>query len=365
MTQTPHPCATGLPVRDRRSRGPRPGCCGRARPARPAIGRVLLAVLSVWLGWVAAATAHEVRPAYLQIDQTAPRSYNVLWKVPRTGDTFPDIEPQFDPAFTRMTIGGDTVLDGFAVRRFRLTGTADLAGTRIAIGNLARTAIDVLANVTLLDGARHTLLLQPAAPSASVPQAPTGWSVLSSYVRLGVEHILLGFDHLLFVLALILLTKGVGRLVKTITAFTVAHSITLSLAVLGIVRVPGPPVEAAIALSIMFLALEVLRTLDGEATLTARKPWLVAFTFGLLHGLGFAGALSRIGLPPSEIPLALAAFNIGVELGQLLFVAAALLAIRALGLYRAWPLAARRVPPYAIGAVSAFWVIERIWGFAA
>jgi hydrogenase/urease accessory protein HupE len=319
---------------------------------------VLACVLCPAWAW-----AHEIRPAYLQIDETAPAVYEVLWKVPSTGATVLDIGPEFDRGFT-LTGGGEALLDGFVVYRYRLTGTKGLPGTRLTIRNLPHTTIDVLAELRLLDGQRYTFLFHPTSNEVVLPVSPAKWNVVATYARLGIEHILLGADHLLFVLALILLARGFRRIVKTITAFTVAHSITLSLAALGYVNVPGPPVEATIALSILFLALEILRSLEGETTLTGRNPWLVAFTFGLLHGLGFAGALSRIGLPQKEIPLALACFNVGVELGQLAFVVAVLLLIRALRAKGEWPVAARKFVPYAIGAVSAFWVIERNWAFA-
>ena len=327
------------------------------------------ALTLLWLAYASSAVAHEIRPAYLQVDESAAGSYDVLWKVPSRGGTVLDVQPQFDPALTLTEAGEAALLDGFVVYRYRLTGGKHLPGTELKIRNLPRTTVDVLANVNLLDGAKHTFLLHPKTNVVNIPESASTWSVMSTYARLGVEHILLGIDHLLFVLALIIITNGFISVVKTITAFTIAHSITLSLATLGYVHVPGPPVEATIALSIVFLAVEILRNLEGKETLTGRKPWLVAFTFGLLHGLGFAGALSEIGLPQTEIPLALASFNIGVELGQLAFVCLVLLTVRALNvtlnLKQDWAFATRKVPAYAIGAVSAFWVIDRIWAFAA
>jgi hydrogenase/urease accessory protein HupE len=332
-------------------------------------GRFLMAIVLAWLGWASSAHGHEIRPAYLQIDATGRGSYDVLWKVPSRGGTVLDIQPQFDPAFILAEAGEPALLEGFVVYRYRLTGDHPLQGTEVTIANLPQTTVDVLANVNLSDGAKHTFLIHPKTNAAFIPRSASKWGVASTYAKLGMEHILLGFDHLLFVLALIVLTRGFSRIVKTITAFTLAHSITLTLAALGYVHVPGPPVEATIALSIVFLAMEILRGLEGEQTLTARKPWLIAFTFGLLHGLGFAGALSRIGLPQTEIPLALASFNVGVELGQIAFVAVVLLTFNAskmfLDVQTGWSLAARKVPAYAIGAVSAFWLIERLWGFVA
>jgi hydrogenase/urease accessory protein HupE len=328
-------------------------------------GLIRIVVVLFWLTCLGSARAHEIRPGYLQIDENTPGSYDVLWKVPSTGRTVLDIQPQFDAALSLKQGGMETLLEGFVVYHYRLTGEKALPGTLVSIRNLAQTTVDVLVNVNLLDGGKHTFLLHPTSSEIAIPRSPGKWTVVAAYTTLGIEHILLGFDHLLFVLALVLLVGGCRKLVGTITAFTVAHSITLAFATLGVVHVPGPPVEACIALSILFLALEILRGLGGKETLTARKPWLIAFTFGLLHGLGFAGALSEIGLPQGEIPLALACFNVGVELGQLAFVAVVLLLIRALKVRPDWPLAARLVPPYAIGAVSAFWVIQRIWTFAS
>lgn len=326
----------------------------------------LFAVLLALAGLISAAGGHthEIRPAYLQIEETAAGAYSVLWKVPRRGMSAVDIQPRFDRGFVQAG-GRETLLDGYVVYHYRVTGETGLPGSQLSIDNLPNTTIDVLVNLKLRDGAQHTLLLRPSANAVSIPLAPDKWRVLTTYSKLGVEHIWLGIDHLLFVLALIILTRGVGTIVKTVTAFTLAHSITLGLAALGYVRVPGPPVEATIALSILFLALEILRGIHGHKTLTGQKPWLVALTFGLLHGFGFAGALADTGLPQSEIPLALAAFNIGVELGQLVFVGVILLLIHLLRYKKSWPLVARKLPPYAIGTISAFWVIERVAAFAA
>jgi hydrogenase/urease accessory protein HupE len=185
--------------------------------------------------------------------------------------------------------------------------------------------------------------------------------VAATYLRLGVEHILLGYDHLLFVLGLMLITANLKMLVKAVTAFTAAHSITLAAAALGFVRVPPKPVEAAIALSIAFVALEIIRAREGKAGLAAKVPWIVAFVFGLLHGFGFAGALSEIGMPEKYISVALLFFNLGVEAGQLLFVAAviamaALVRIAKVSLPRWAPL----VPPYVIGSIAVCWMIQRI-----
>ena len=183
-----------------------------------------------------------------------------------------------------------------------------------------------------------------------------------AYTFMGTEHILLGIDHLLFVLGLLLIVRCIGTLVKTITAFTVAHSITLALAVLGVVNVPSGPVGAAIALSIVFLGAEILHARRGQEGLTVRYPWIVAFAFGLLHGLGFAGALTGLGLPPADIPLALLFFNVGVEIGQLLFVLFfAVLAWAFRTLQVVWPKWSEAVPAYAIGTLATYWFIGRFF----
>lgn len=225
----------------------------------------------------------------------------------------------------------------------------------------------IMLTATWLDGSSAKGLFKYEAGQITVPlaelQAGSGsWlSAAKRYTALGIEHILLGFDHLMFVLALLLIVRGPWMLVKTITAFTIAHSITLGLATLGFINMPSRPVEAAIALSIMFLCVEIIHARQGRMGLTFRYPWLVAFAFGLLHGLGFAGALSDIGLPQSEIPIALLFFNIGVETGQLIFVAAVLLLawiLRGLKLEnRDW---VRVVPTYLIGTLASYWFLERV-----
>lgn len=246
---------------------------------------------------------------------------------------------------------------------YLLQGEEPLAGQTLQINNLDRTMVDVLVNVKYLNGEQVTLMLKPDQTQEVLPGKTEPWSVVKTYTVLGIEHIIFGIDHLLFVLALIIITKGLRKIIKTVTAFTLAHSITLSLAVLGVVNFPGPPVEAVIALSIVFLAVEILKKAQGKESLTSQKPWLVAFSFGLLHGFGFARALAEVGLPQSEIPLALAFFNVGVELGQIAFVLVVSLALGLLAIRRNWPIYWKKIPAYAIGSVAAFWLIERIAGF--
>jgi hydrogenase/urease accessory protein HupE len=260
---------------------------------------------------------------------------------------------------------GDAALE----RRVIDCGAAGLVGEEIRFPRLDQTLSDVLVRIEQADGATFTQLVKPSRPWVLVQGPPSPWTVAWQYLELGVAHILLGFDHLLFVLALLLIVHGWRRLLATVTAFTVAHSITLAAATLGFVRVAGPPVEATIALSIVFLASELVKVSHGQPSLTARAPWLVAFAFGLLHGFGFAGALADVGLPEAEIPLALLTFNLGVELGQLVFVFAALVGVWLLGRIRKdWPAWAAQVPAYGIGTLAAFWLVERvvgIWQLAA
>jgi len=239
-----------------------------------------------------------------------------------------------------------------------------LTGQTIHIDGLRSMMTDVLVRIERADGSTQVSRLDGEAPSLLVTDSPALWQVAATYFSLGVEHILLGVDHLLFVLALMMLVKGRRRLLWTITAFTVAHSLTLAAATLGWVDVSIAPAEAVIALSIVFVAAEIVHGLRGREGITARAPWVVAFVFGLLHGLGFASALNEIGLPSNAIPLALLLFNVGVEAGQLLFVGGVL--ALALALRRVEPLRPERfraVTAYGIGAVAAYWTLERVAGF--
>ena len=306
---------------------------------------------------------HEIRPAFLQIIQVSDSSFEVFWKVPSLGDAVPKIQPVFPPSFSISNLKAPNQIPGSVIYYYQISSDQSLKGKRLTIKGLDKTLIDVLVTVSYLNGEKVTMMLQADKDSSIIPGETSALDVVKTYTILGIEHILLGIDHLLFVLALIMITKGKWKILKTITAFTLAHSITLSLAALGYVNFPGAPVEAVIALSIVFLALEILKNIDGEQTLTSKKPWIVAFSFGLLHGFGFAGALADIGLPQQEIPLALAFFNVGVELGQLIFVVVVLALIKLLSFYKKWPPYMARIPAYAIGSVAAFWMIERVVAF--
>lgn len=327
---------------------------------------LLLALGLLFLGH--AASAHDVRPAYLQIDEITPGRYAVLWRTPVLSGMPLPVAIELPDALRPVTEPAVRVLsDSLVERRLVEADAGALAGARIGFPGLQATLTDVLVRVALLDGTRATTLVRPAQPWVEIGGASGTLSVLRAYTAHGVEHILLGFDHLLFVLALLLIVPTRRVLLWTITAFTLAHSITLALATLGVVRVPGPPVEAVIALSILLLAVEILHAQRGRPSLTARWPWLVAFAFGLLHGFGFAGALGALGLPRGDIPLALFGFNAGVELGQLAFVAGVLGVLRVAR--RATPPAAAglalRTASYAIGILAASWFFERVWAFAS
>jgi hydrogenase/urease accessory protein HupE len=312
------------------------------------------------------AAAHESRPAYLQIREVAAGQYDVLWKRPARGDRTLALSVAWPASCALAAPGTAHAAPGATVERMLLDcGAAGLLRQRVGIDGLSGTRTDTLVRIQFMDGTVQTSLARPAQPWVAI-EGPRPTAVLAAeYFVLGVEHILLGIDHLLFVLGLTLIVRGTVLLVKTITAFTVAHSITLGLATLGYVSVPSAPVEAVIALSILFLASELARQGRGQPGLTERAPWIVAFAFGLLHGFGFAGALSEVGLPQSDIPLALLTFNLGVEAGQLAFVAA-ILGVVASGrvLVAAPPVWVRLAPAYAIGPLAAYWLIERVAAFA-
>ncbi len=257
-------------------------------------------------------------------------------------------------------------LSDSVVERRLIAVPGGLGGKRMEFVGLQGTITDVLVRVETRDGAHSTTLVHPSQPWIAIPTARGTIAVAGAYFMHGVEHILLGYDHLLFVFALLLIVRNVRKLVTTVTAFTLAHSITLGLSALGVVHVPGPPVEASIALSILLLACEMTRQRRGERSLTAQWPWLVAFAFGLLHGFGFASALADIGLPQGDVPPALFAFNVGIEAGQLGFIAAVLTLrglVRRLPIPAHWSALMRPAATFAIGTMAAFWFVERLFSF--
>ena len=318
--------------------------------------RVLL--LTVWLALTLhPATAHEVNPAYLELTETGPAQYAVTWKQPvKDGKRL-----RLAPIYPQDCSLGTATLEagpGFVVERYDLTCRASVSQLRIE--GLDRTLTDVFVRLTPLTGEPSAFILRPGQPGWSA-QAQTSAPSLS-YFKIGVDHIWFGYDHLLFVLGMVLLVR-LGQLFYTITAFTLAHSITLGLATLGGVSLPGPPVEILIALSIMLLAVEAVHRDRGQDSLTSRFPWAIAFGFGLIHGFGFAGALSSIGLPAGQEAFALLLFNLGVEAGQLVIIAM-LLAIGWLvkRLFTAGLQPVRTLSAYALGSIAVYWTAERVTG---
>ena len=334
-------------------------------------GRRILALMAFLvgaLGFIALSHGHALQPGYLELRLVEQETYAVVWKVPVIAGRPMAISAKLPESCDPRT-PGQPIWDGAAyISRWTTSCPGGLEGGVIHIDGLAQTSTDVLVRFDFADGVNEAHRLTPSNPSFTVPTQPSRLEVARTYFMLGVEHILSGIDHLAFVLALLILVKGMRRLIITVTAFTIAHSLTLAGATLGFVHMPGPPIEAAIALSIVFVASEIIHSRQGKPGLTERYPWVVAFTFGLLHGFGFAGALSEIGLPQNSIPIALLFFNVGVEIGQLLFIAC-VFAVIALARQIAQrinvprPAWAWAVPPYAIGGVAAFWVIQRIAAF--
>ncbi|WP_157573264.1 HupE/UreJ family protein [Novosphingobium sp. AAP83] len=323
---------------------------------------IIMALALVLLG-AGRAEAHEVRPVYLDIKETAAGRYDVIWRVPVTNGMAPPVSPRF-AAGCKVSGGLPWVAGSSAVSRMVVTCAEGLAATTITLDGLSHTMIDGLVRIQFASGEVATRLVRPANPAFTVPGANGPLDVIRIYAGLGTEHILAGYDHLLFVLGMVLYVKRSRAVLLSISSFTLAHSITLSMAALGVIAVPSALAEALIALSILMLAVELVRSAASPDGATGLRPAVLAFVFGLLHGLGFAGALAAIGLPAHEIPLSLLGFNIGVELGQIAFVIV-ILAIgrvtRALGpqlRQRAY-----RVCTYAIGSLAAFWTIERVMAF--
>lgn len=324
---------------------------------------ILTLALFFFLTWSVPANAHEVRPAYLRIHQSAEGRYETLWRVPAKGGMRLGIYLEMPE---QCMIQGNPVnwKDGSTyVEQGVYQCPGGLVGKEIVINGLQFMLTDALARVERLDGTTQIARLTPLKNSFTVTATESRARVASTYLWLGGKHILLGIDHLLFVLALLLLVPTTRMLVWTITSFTLAHSIALAAATLGWVFIPRQPIEAVIALSILLVATEIVHWKQNRPGITWRWPWLVAFTFGLLHGLGFADALREIGLPEHAIPLALLFFNVGVEAGQLLFIACVLI-LWAMLKRMNWPQWAWRVPVYTIGSLAAFWSIDRITSFA-
>ncbi len=316
------------------------------------MNRLILIAFCVCTGSI---LAHEVRPAYLEINATGENEYSVIWKQPLLNGRPLSLQPDFPSDCVRSSTRIEALGTEALIERIELQCASSLKGRIVGVSGLTKTLTDVLLRAQLGNGITTTLL-RPESPTTKLG---TGRSApLASYLRLGVEHLLFGIDHVLFVIGLMFFLDRIGPLVKTITSFTVAHSLTLGISAIGLVRIPQAPIEAVIALSILFLATEKLRgTTD---TLVAQRTWLIAFIFGLLHGFGFAGALNDIGLPRENLLLALLLFNLGVELGQLVVVGAALLVAHATSRwFSPTPRMVWQAPVYGMGAIASFWFVSR------
>jgi hypothetical protein len=314
------------------------------------------------------AHAHEVRPGYIEITEVARDSFDIVWKQPvRSAGANAvaglGLRPVFPENCARLGDSRMRRLPGALVEKFSLTCDGGLFGQSIGVEGLQRTITDVLVQLALIDGGRYSLRLTADAP---VQTFSGGGTFLMAYFGLGVEHLVFGLDHILFVLGLVLLVRGWRSLIYVITAFTLAHSLTLGLSMLGRISAPSAVVEAIIALSILFVAIELLQPPEKRSALAARYPQAMAFGFGLLHGFGFAGVLGEIGLPRDVELAALALFNIGLEVGQLLVVAAMVLFMRfvkpALLAHEKWAPALQQVPIIAIGGISVYWLLDRLAG---
>jgi hydrogenase/urease accessory protein HupE len=311
---------------------------------------------------VPVAGAHESRPAYLEIKETSPGRCAVLWRTPvLSGMRLPvvlkfpdDVRNITEPTLRELP-------DSLIEHRLIDAGASGLAGKRIEFVGLQATITDVLVRMQMRDGTDSTTLVRPSQAWVEIAVSRGLLAVAGAYFKLGVEHILFGVDHLLFILGLLFIARDRWMLVKTVSSFTVAHSLTLAIATLGYARASGPPLTAAIALSILFLGPEIVRAQRGETSLTIRHPWMVAFAFGLLHGFGFASGLTTMGLPRAEIPVALLLFNLGVEAGQILLVIVVLLLERSFRVLEVRvPRLIKALPAYAVGSLGAYWTIQRM-----
>lgn len=308
----------------------------------------------------APASAHEIRPAFLQIREIEPSTYDVLWKTPAQGDMRLALNVVMPPSCRNLGVTRTTLVNAAAIENRRIVCEGGIAGGHVAFENLATTLTDVIVRFEPIAGSAKTLRVSGAAPYIVIPARQSMGEVVREYFNFGVEHILFGFDHLLFVLCLLMLIDDRKRLLTAITAFTVAHSITLAATTFGWLRLASAPVEACIALSIAFLAAEIIKTRADRARSTRFRVEIAAFGFGLLHGFGFASALHEIGMPDDALPLALVSFNLGVEAGQIAFVAI-VLALTWLWRRHAPQVLASvyRASAYVAGVTACFWFIER------
>lgn len=343
----------------------RSGAPPRFAPRAALLRLLFIGTLLAMLYPAMPASADEIRPALLDIKEQNTGLFAVTWKVPSRGERVLAITPQLPKSLELLGSPSIQDIPGARIEHATYKNNAtSLTGQRIVIEGLSAVQTDVLLLIQLQDGTQYSAILRPASPEYIIPLEASKFEIAGDYWRMGTIHILEGVDHLLFVLALLLIVVGFGPLLKAVTAFTVAHSITLALATLGVVHVPAAPTEAIIALSIVFLATEIVHKHNGQISLTERYPWIIAFVFGLFHGLGFAGALSEIGVPQHEVPLALFMFNVGVETGQIMFIA---VVVSIMAVFRklaiTMPAGTWRLMPYSIGSLAGFWTIERTLSF--
>ncbi len=304
-------------------------------------------------------------PASLKISQISEKKYSMIWTTPLIGrQNTLKLFPEFSQGVKISKAREIRIINKSYVQSFELEVDDTLRGKKIHIPGLESILLDVFVNIYYMDGTSVTLALQPSKTEVIVPKSANSWDTIKSYFVIGIEHFLGGSDHILFVMCIIFISVRFLKIIKAVTFFTIAHSVTLTLAALGFLNVPGPPVEAIIALSILFLSIEILNGFNGKHSLTHKYPWIVSFSFGLLHGLGFAGALSEIGLPKNHIALALAFFNVGIETAQIGFVicvAGLLVLLRKLPIN--YSLNVKKIPVYVIGIIASFWFVQRIFLF--
>jgi len=318
---------------------------------------ILFALMTVLLGRTAA--AHEVRPAYLEIRQAGAGAYAVTWKQPTMGEVAIHLAPKLSNGWLDRTPDDQYAAAGYLIRTWSIHSSAPLAGQTVSIEGLEETITDVFVRIRLNNGQGLDAVVRPEVPSLKINLINASTLTGFDFLLLGVQHILTGPDHLLFVLGLLLLVRDRWMLVKTVSAFTAAHSLTLAAAAFGLISLQPALLNALIALSILFLAPEIIRARRGETSLTLRHPWIVAFAFGLLHGMGFASGLKALGLDRASLVLALVLFNVGVEIGQLGFIALVLALRRSFRLMQIdWPRPLAAAPTYAIGALGAMWTFQ-------
>lgn len=304
--------------------------------------------------------ADELRPGYMEFTQQTATRWQVVWKLPMQGGFMPSTAPHLPKVCDLTGLPQRNIANAAVTTRSTVMCRGEVAGQSIGLDGMETAQSDVLVRVAPLGRPVQALRLTAAQPYVTIQAKAGVWQVARTYFVTGIDHILFGYDHLLFVVALVLLLSGFWTTAKAVTAFTVAHSLTLVGTTLGLIGLPQQPVESVIALSILFLAVEIVKRRPGEVRLTERVPWVVAFGFGLLHGFGFAGALKEIGLPEQDVSVALLTFNLGVEAGQILIVALTLLGLDLLRRISASLLdSSVKLATYAIGITASYWFIER------